>query len=257
MTFQGLDRQQVHAMWQPFLSGVVASGSDLSFTIAPRIVEIPARRLWDPTYLRARNAVLIDDRPGAPAENLFWAGSLGEAGQFLFGFESLWLPRSLLQTDGQERLAEALFGATRHWPVELHFQKGLSGASEETISATQDTATNPAVLDSFVLAIIAGGGPPAYLGLPGHEPDLEAGQRQARAIGKAADELRKVAPDAGSYVAESSFFEREWQRAYWGPNYPKLLAIKKKYDPTGLFVVHHGVGSEEWSADGFTRLAGP
>jgi hypothetical protein len=42
-----------------------------------------------------------------------------------------------------------------------------------------------------------------------------------------------------------------------GPNYPKLLAIKKKYDPAGLFFVHHGVGSEEWSADGFTRLAGP
>ena len=49
-------------------------------------------------------------------------------------------------------------------------------------------------------------------------------------------------------------FEREWQRAYWGPNYPKLLEIKKKYDPTGLFFVHNGVGSEEWSADGFTRL---
>jgi hypothetical protein len=41
------------------------------------------------------------------------------------------------------------------------------------------------------------------------------------------------------------------------PHYPKLLAIKKKYDPTGLFVVHHGGGSEEWNADGFTRLAGP
>jgi hypothetical protein len=86
-----------------------------------------ARRLWDPAYLRARNAVLIDDRPGAPVENLFRAGNLGEAGHFLFGFESLWLPRSLLQTDGQERLAEALFAATRHWPVELHFQKGPSG----------------------------------------------------------------------------------------------------------------------------------
>ena len=100
-------------------------------------------------------------------------------------------------------------------------------------------------------------GPPAYPGLPDHQPDLEAGRRQARAIGKAADELRKVAPDAGTYVAESSFFEREWQRAYWGPNYPKLLAIKKKYDPAGLFFVHHGIGSEEWSDDGFTRLTGP
>jgi len=68
-------------------------------------------------------------------------------------------------------------------------------------------------------------------------------------------ELRKVAPDAGSYVAESSFFEREWQKRYWGPNYARLLSIKKKYDPAGLFFVHHGVGSEQWSADGFTRVA--
>jgi hypothetical protein len=25
----------------------------------------------------------------------------------------------------------------------------------------------------------------------------------------------------------------------------------------GLFIVHHGVGSKEWSGDGFTRLAKP
>jgi bisphosphoglycerate-dependent phosphoglycerate mutase len=28
--------------------------------------------------------------------------------------------------------------------------------------------------------------------------------------------------------------------------------VKKKYDPSGLFFVRHGVGSEDWSADGFT-----
>ena len=31
--------------------------------------------------------------------------------------------------------------------------------------------------------------------------------------------------------------------------------MKRKYDPEGLFFVHHGVGSDEWSADGFERLA--
>ena len=31
--------------------------------------------------------------------------------------------------------------------------------------------------------------------------------------------------------------------AYWGPNYPKLQQLKKKYDPGGQFFVHHGVGS--------------
>jgi hypothetical protein len=33
----------------------------------------------------------------------------------------------------------------------------------------------------------------------------------------------------------------------------KLRAVKTKYDPGGLFIVHHGVGSEDWSADGFQR----
>ena len=35
---------------------------------------------------------------------------------------------------------------------------------------------------------------------------------------------------------------------------PRLRAIKDKYDPAGLFFLHHGVGSEDWSADGFMRV---
>ena len=70
----------------------------------------------------------------------------------------------------------------------------------------------------------------------------------------AAAELRKIAPNAGSYVAENNYFNPNWQNAYWGENYSRLRAIKTKYDPDGLFFVHHGVGSEDWSADGFTRL---
>jgi FAD/FMN-containing dehydrogenase len=112
------------------------------------------------------------------------------------------------------------------------------------------------VLDAFVLAIVASEGPPAYPGLRGHEPDLADARRNARRIVNAMDELKRVVPHPASYVAESSFFEREWQNSYWGPNYPRLLSIKKKYDPTGLFFVHHGVGSEAWSADGFTRVTG-
>jgi hypothetical protein len=37
------------------------------------------------------------------------------------------------------------------------------------------------------------------------------------------------------------------------PSYSRLLEIKQRYDPDGLFVVHHGVGSEVWSPDGFTK----
>ena len=67
------------------------------------------------------------------------------------------------------------------------------------------------------------------------------------------EEIQKLLPSRGSYVAESDFFAETWREAFWGPNYARLLAVKDKYDPDGLFFVHHGVGSEYWSADGFTR----
>jgi hypothetical protein len=68
-------------------------------------------------------------------------------------------------------------------------------------------------------------------------------------------ELRRIAPGAGSYVSESNYFNAQWSRACWGEHYPRLRTIKAQYDPDGLFFVHNGVGSEDWSADGFTRLA--
>ncbi len=69
------------------------------------------------------------------------------------------------------------------------------------------------------------------------------------------NELRKLIPDSAAYVSESSYFEKSWQQSFWGSNYARLRAIKDQYDPDGLFFVHHGVGSEDWSQDGFTRLS--
>ena len=151
--------------------------------------------------------------------------------------------------------ADALFAATRHWAVALHGNKGLAGTNAADVAAAKDTAMNPAVLNAFALAIIAGGVPAAYPALVGQPLDLTAAHKNAAAISQSGNTLRKVVPNAGSYVSESNFFDKNWQHSFWGQNYPRLLAVKKKYDPEGLFFVHHGVGSEEWSADGFTRLA--
>jgi hypothetical protein len=259
MEWHGLDQQSAAAVWRPFFDWVEGSAKDFTFKRVPLVVGVPARHRWDPAFLKtyAPQAVLMDDRPGAPEENIFWSGNLAEAGHFLHGFESIWLPAALLQVGRREELVDALIAAGRLWTVELHFQKGLAGASAETLADVADTAMNPAVLDAFVLAIIAGEGPPAYPGLKGREPDLALARRHASQIGKAMGELKKVAPDAGAYVAESSFFEKEWQNSYWGSNYQRLLAIKKKYDPGCLFFCRHGVGTEDWSADGFKKSAGP
>jgi FAD binding domain/Berberine and berberine like len=256
MVSRGLDKASVQAVWQPFLAWIAASPQDYRISGQPNIFGIPARNLWDAAYHKAHSpaAIISDPRPGAPPGDFSWAGDHDQIGAYWHGYESLWLPGSLLRPDQQNRLADALFAASRHWTTGLHFNKGLAGAPPEAISASGDTATNPAVLTAFALAIIGGFGPPAYPGISGHEPNLAEARHDAVAIGNAMNELRELGIAPGSYVSESSYFERDWQQSYWGTNYQRLRAVKAKYDPDGLFFVHHGVGSEGWSADGFERL---
>jgi FAD/FMN-containing dehydrogenase len=255
MTYQGADPKEVEATWRPFFDWVGASPQDFVFQSGPLILPIPARFFWDPVTLKlAPGFVLSDDRPGAPAANIFWAGNLGETGQVLHGYQSLWLPSSLLEKDQRAHLVEALVAAAKRWRVSLHFNKGLAGAAPEAIRTAKDTAMNPAVTEAFALVISGAEGPPAYPGVAGHEPDAAAARRHAEAIDNAMAELRKLTPEVGSYVWETNFFQENWQEAFWGANYARLRAIKDKYDPDGLFFLHHGVGSEDWSADGFARL---
>ena len=176
MVFQGLDQQQAETIWRPFLDWLAGSPQDFSIVSAPWIVAVPARRFWDPGFLKeVPGVVLADDRPGAPEANVFWAANRDEAGQVLHGYQSAWLPASLLQPDRQESLGDALFAASRHWGVSLHVNKGLAGAPADAIAAARDTAMNPAVLDAFALVISGAEGPP---GLSRHS------RPRARSIGR-------------------------------------------------------------------------
>lgn len=256
MVFQGLSQQQAQAIWQPFLDWIRASG-DYTFIKPVQVLALPAQHFWDAEFFREHMpaAMIPDDRDGAPRNHVLWAGDQGQVGWFIHGFKSAWLPASLLRKDSQAQLVDALFACTRQWSVEFHFNKGLAGAPPEAIAASRDTATHPQVLDAFALAIIAGDGSPAFPGMPGANPDLAKARDESASISRAMDALLKVAPNAGAYVSESDYFQRDWQQAFWGANYPRLAAVKHKYDPQGLFFVHHGVGSEAWNADGFTRVS--
>jgi hypothetical protein len=256
MVFQGLTRAQAEAVWQPFFDRLDAEPKAFSIDFSPlKIVSTSARTFWSPTFFkRALGFIRRDDRAGAPSGNVFWPGDQQQAGQYLHGYASTWLPASLLSDGRRSALADALFAASRHWGVSLHVNKGLAGGAPEALAAAKDTATHPAVLDAFALAISGAEEQPAYPGVAGHEPDVAGGRQQAEAVRLATAALRSVVPNAGSYVAESDFFEPDWQRAFWGDNYARLQAAKDRYDPAGLFFAHHGVGSERWSPDGFTRL---
>ena len=158
MLFHGLDQHEAEATWRPFLEWVQASPQDFHVVSAPRIIALPARHFWDPALLKmAPGFVISDDRPGAPEDNIFYAGNLDEAGRVWYAYQSVWLPASLIEPDQRARLADALVAAAEHRGVSLHFNKGLAGASPEAIAAAKETPMNPAVTDAFALAISAGG----------------------------------------------------------------------------------------------------
>ncbi len=255
MVCQGLTEDQITKVWRPFFEWV-NSAPDLKTSD----LNMGARRAqpwWDVVARKKRGsqAMISDPRPGAPETHAWWSGDQDQVGAFIHGYDSLWLPATLLEDGRRERLVEALFAASRHKELEMHFNKGIAGAPAAAVGATRATATNPAVTKAFVLVIIADGERPAYPGLERPAMDVDAARRNAHEIDLAAAELRRIAPDSGSYVSESNFFNASWQREYWGTNYARLRVVKKEYDPGGLFIVHHGVGSEEWSADGFTRVS--
>jgi hypothetical protein len=252
MACEGLDSAQMAETWRPFFDWVKARPQDFTVTEPLWSEAGDARSRWDPSGHSFKH----DPRTGAPEHHVWNRGNEGECGAYLYAYDSLWLPASLLEKRRQKQLTEAVFAASRHEMVRLHINKGMAGAPPEVLADVRRTATNPALLDAFTLAIVANGDEtPAYPGFIRQPLDMAKARERAREIGVAAAELRKVAPHAGSYFNEGNFFNASWRKDFWGRNYSKLRAIKAKYDPDGLFFVHHGVGSEDWSADGFTRLS--
>ncbi|TCV93275.1 FAD/FMN-containing dehydrogenase [Luteibacter rhizovicinus] len=254
MVFQGLDKAQAEKTWQPLIDWV-NERKEYAFVEPLKARALPARHFWDAEFFRehAPGLMVADDRPEAPRNRVLWKGDQGQVGWFIHAYQSIWMPASLLRKDRQSDLVDALFAAAGKWDVELHFNKGLAGGGDDAIARSRDTATNPAVLEAFALAIIGSSGSPAYPGMPGATVDIAKARDDAKHVSAAAEALRKIVPDAGAYVSESDYFQASWQSAFWGTNYSRLAAAKRKYDPEGLFFVHHGVGSEGWSADGFTR----
>ena len=58
--------------------------------------------------------------------------------------------------------------------------------------------------------------------------------------------LRDQAPDMGCYVNEANINEPDYQQAFWGDHYDRLLRIKRQMDPEGVFWCSVCVGGEDW-----------
>jgi hypothetical protein len=122
---QGLTSEQAEAIWQPFLDGIKNSGQPYTIKTEPFIRSFSARHHWDADFYR-KNAPQVASFDLRPDNRFWWSSNQEEVGMYWHGYESAWLPEELLAEDQQRRLMDALYSASRHWTVGLHFNKGYS-----------------------------------------------------------------------------------------------------------------------------------
>jgi len=86
----------------------------------------------------------------------------------------------------------------------------------------------------------------------GRIPGMQAKLKEIRlALWKALPDVDPEGePFSGSYWCETDYDDLDFANSHWGAEqYSKLLAIKDAYDPDGLFICHHCVGSERWTKE--------
>lgn len=256
MTFIDLAPEAVKRIWTPVLD--LAEREAYSFTEDLVLYDTPAQKWWDLEFRATEmpETIVLDQASSHAGKRFFWNGDNGETNVFWAGYESAWLSQGLLADTKAATLADTIIDAAKLVRFAFHFQKGLAGASEERLAEARDTPVHPSVLDAFALLLVAGAQQTVIDGVDGQELDEPALREKARRIRGVYERFRAIEPDTGSYSAEMNFHEENWQSAAWGENYGRLLAIKNRYDPDGLFTGHHQVGSEYWSRDGFVRKTG-
>jgi hypothetical protein len=80
-----------------------------------------------------------------------------------------------------------------------------------------------------------------------------AGDERVQAYVRGWDELM---PGVGAYMNEGDPAEGEWQWRFYGSHYRRLMGIKRRWDPWGVFWARTTVGSERWEVvtlDGYPR----
>ena len=110
-------------------------------------------------------------------------------------------------------------------------------------AVAQWTPMNPVVYDAAALIIMAAGKQAIFPGLNDYEVHESEAREQVRKVNAAMKIITDATPESGSYLNEADYFQKNWHNEFWGENYPRLLKIKQKYDPDGLFKCHHSVGS--------------
>ncbi|XXH02223.1 hypothetical protein Hte_008591 [Hypoxylon texense] len=95
----------------------------------------------------------------------------------------------------------------------------------------------------------------AFLGTMYNQYNMTENIRDQQTITNVFDPaLEVLTPRGAAYLNEGDINQPNWQDVFYGPNYLGLAAIKKVYDPHGIFWGPTAVGSEAWEVSTSGRL---
>lgn len=62
------------------------------------------------------------------------------------------------------------------------------------------------------------------------------------------EKMKEITPGGGAYLNEANIFDPDWIKEFYGSEerYNRLMNVKNKYDPYGLFWAETAVGSQKW-----------
>ncbi|KAJ7612723.1 FAD-binding domain-containing protein [Roridomyces roridus] len=141
--------------------------------------------------------------------------------------------------DKRVELAQAMTAIIEAAPVAIAF-----GVAPYMHGNKNETSVNPAWYDSLWHLAIAN--------VWNYDADTAAVKKIYHDLSENMEPFRKLAPDSGAYMNEADVYEPNFEKSFWGDNYPRLLSIKEKYDPDHLLDCWQCVG---WLGEKHSRYS--
>lgn len=144
-----------------------------------------------------------------------------EAGRFI--------PKDLFESpDDIEKVVNAVVTA-------MQFSKSNGGGGSAQLYATgpvnhpdnSKTGVNPAWRTTLWHVIMGAGW------TKNTSPEMRT--RIQNTISASVQPFKALTPGGGCYMNEGDWMEENWEHTFFGENYDRLLAVKRRYDPSGLF----------------------
>lgn len=160
-------------------------------------------------------------------------GSVSGGSAFL---SSRLIPRENFERPGE--LADALINAYNAISGTGGTIGHLVAGGEVSKKDPDSVAVNPAWRKALWHIVIS-------VGYEDNAPPAER-EKKHKLTTKTNEFFRDITPGSGCYMNEADIYEPNWQQAFFGSHYDRLVQIKRDIDPDHLFICRNCIGSDEW-----------